>query len=186
MKYHLFMSILLHEMLCLHVNCLKAGTMRVKQFLLLPLIAVSAQPTVTIPSGAVQGISTNIGDGVATVNKFLGIPYATTSSRFSRPEPPKPWTEPLDATEFGPACYQNFGLNGSPTFLEAGIVYTNPQSRTRSSSRTFADSVQHPKSTRERGLSAHQRLCAGLYVKRHPGSVGLHPWRGLPDGPRKD
>ncbi|KAK1848853.1 para-nitrobenzyl esterase [Colletotrichum chrysophilum] len=85
--------------------------MRVNQSLLLPLIVVSAQPTVTISSGAVRGISTNIGDGVATVNKFLGIPYATTPARFSRPESPEPWTEPLDATEFGPACYQNFGLN---------------------------------------------------------------------------
>uniref|UniRef100_L2GC96 Carboxylic ester hydrolase n=1 Tax=Colletotrichum fructicola (strain Nara gc5) TaxID=1213859 RepID=L2GC96_COLFN len=85
--------------------------MRVNQSLLLPLIVVSAQPTVTISSGAVRGISTNIGDGLATVNKFLGIPYATTPARFSRPESPESWTEPLDATEFGPACYQNFGLN---------------------------------------------------------------------------
>ncbi|KAH0440753.1 hypothetical protein CcaCcLH18_02423 [Colletotrichum camelliae] len=85
--------------------------MRAHRSLLLLFGVVSAHPTVTISSGAVQGISTNIRDGVTAVNKFLGIPYATAPFRFSRPESPKPWTEPLGATEFGPACYQSFGIN---------------------------------------------------------------------------
>ncbi|KAI8175023.1 putative secreted lipase [Colletotrichum sp. SAR 10_86] len=31
---------------------------------------------------------------------------------------PEPWTEPLDATEFGPACHQNFELGPRPELLQ--------------------------------------------------------------------
>ncbi|KAF6828119.1 para-nitrobenzyl esterase [Colletotrichum plurivorum] len=71
---------------------------------------ISPQPNVTISSGIIYGSSTNLPNAAATVNKFLGIPYAA-AQRFSRPSDPSPWPSPLNTTNFGPACHQNFGLN---------------------------------------------------------------------------
>ncbi|KAF6828525.1 para-nitrobenzyl esterase [Colletotrichum musicola] len=71
---------------------------------------ISPPPTVTISSGVINGLSTNLPNNAATVSKFLGIPYAT-AQRFSRPSDPSPWSSPLNTTNFGPACHQNFGLN---------------------------------------------------------------------------
>ncbi|WYZ38115.1 hypothetical protein EsH8_III_000029 [Colletotrichum jinshuiense] len=68
-------------------------------------------PTVTLSSGVINGLSTTLTNAASTVNKFLGVPYAAPPRRFSRPEPPNPWADPLNATGFGPACLQNFGIN---------------------------------------------------------------------------
>lgn len=43
------------------------------------------------------------------VRRFFGVPYAQApvgERRFAKPVDPRPWTEPLDATEFGPAAPQ--------------------------------------------------------------------------------
>ncbi|KAF6807359.1 para-nitrobenzyl esterase [Colletotrichum sojae] len=88
---------------------------------------ISPLPTVTISSGIIDGLSTNLPNTAATVNKFLGIPYAT-AHRFSPPSDPSPWSSPLNTTTFGPACHQNFGLNElgpRPELLEA--LFNTPQ-----------------------------------------------------------
>lgn len=106
--------------------------MRLQKLLLLLLsvgTTAAAQPTATISAGIIRGISTNLPRGAAAVDKFLGVPYAAPSTRFSRPEPPKPWTQPLDTTEFGPACTQNFGLNGRLDPLPLPVSHRTSLSR---------------------------------------------------------
>ncbi|KAJ0160472.1 Lipase 2 [Colletotrichum tanaceti] len=87
--------------------------MRAQSILLISAGAsATAPPTATISSGLVRGASTALpGAAASTVNKFLGIPYAIPPRRFSLPEPPAPWSEPFNATGFGPACLQSFGIN---------------------------------------------------------------------------
>ncbi|RPA71466.1 alpha/beta-hydrolase [Ascobolus immersus RN42] len=68
--------------------------------------AFSTIPTVHTPSGLIHGTPLS-----PTVDGFLGIPYALHpigSLRFKPPQPiPKPrHNKPINATSFGPACYQ--------------------------------------------------------------------------------
>ena len=59
-------------------------------------------PLVTTTRGPVRGERRP--DGSC---RFLGIPYAKPpvgALRFAAPEPPEPWTEPLDATAYGPTA----------------------------------------------------------------------------------
>lgn len=65
---------------------------------------------VTTDSGPVHGVVD--GDLVS----FLGIPYAappTGTRRFAPPSDPMPWTAPLDASQFGPACPQNGAISAN-------------------------------------------------------------------------
>ncbi|MFI8321799.1 carboxylesterase/lipase family protein [Streptomyces sp. NPDC085529] len=62
----------------------------------------SPGPLVTTTRGPVRG--ERRADGTY---RFLGIPYAKPpvgELRFAAPEPPEPWTEPLDATAYGPTA----------------------------------------------------------------------------------
>jgi hypothetical protein len=56
------------------------------------------------------GPLSGIGGGNATVNQFLGVPFAsppTGSLRWRPPSPPTPWgPAPRDATWFAPTCMQ--------------------------------------------------------------------------------
>ncbi len=56
------------------------------------------------------GPLSGIGGGNATVNQFLGVPFAappTGSLRWRPPTPPTPWgPAPRDATWFAPTCMQ--------------------------------------------------------------------------------
>merc|ERR1711959_69006 len=52
-------------------------------------------------SGPVQGFEAASGNFSA----FLGIPFAS-AGRWETPEDPTPWTEPFQATEYGPICAQ--------------------------------------------------------------------------------
>ncbi|MFD4371953.1 carboxylesterase/lipase family protein [Streptomyces sp. NPDC058486] len=62
----------------------------------------STGPLVTTTRGPVRG--ERRADGTC---RFLGIPYAKPpvgELRFAAPEPPEPWTAPLDATAYGPTA----------------------------------------------------------------------------------
>ena len=63
------------------------------------------QATIHTTYGPVTGGASE----VEGVRRFLNIPYAEPPIgllRFAAPEPPTPWQEPRDATEFGPRCIQ--------------------------------------------------------------------------------
>ncbi|KAL3462480.1 putative carboxylesterase hlo [Aspergillus heterothallicus] len=68
----------------------------------------NSRPTAIIDSGPIIGTTTQIGipSATAIVNKYLGIPFAEKPERFRLPKPVKPWEDFLDASRYGPACYQ--------------------------------------------------------------------------------
>jgi hypothetical protein len=69
----------------------------------------SATPTATIDAGVVHGMSTSLPAGLGPVNKFLGIPFAQSPPRrFSPPSNVQSFSGALNATEFKPACIQQF------------------------------------------------------------------------------
>jgi len=66
--------------------------------------ADNTSPTVQTNSGEVIGQVEKSSDG-ESVYSFKGIPYAQ-ADRWESPEDPAPWSEPLDATEYGAQCAQ--------------------------------------------------------------------------------
>ena len=68
----------------------------------------NTRPTATIDSGVVVGTTTSLPFSSNTVNKFLGIPFAEPPVRFSPPQPVEPWQSTYDASEYKPACIQQF------------------------------------------------------------------------------
>jgi len=77
--------------------------------------AVVAQaPTVSIDIGQVVGTTTNLPTATASVNKFLGIPFAQSPpQRFSPPVAPAKAYAPINATAWKPACIQQFMCKSS-------------------------------------------------------------------------
>jgi len=68
-------------------------------------VACATGTTVNTTDGPVCGIVNN------SVTEWLGIPYAAPpvgSLRWQPPQPPTPWTTPLQATSFGSECVQVF------------------------------------------------------------------------------
>ena len=63
-------------------------------------------PTVTIDSGVVIGVQTSVPNSPNKVNKYLGLPFAASPTRFAPPQTATPWSGPYMATENGPACIQ--------------------------------------------------------------------------------
>ncbi|KAL4956379.1 alpha/beta-hydrolase [Aspergillus filifer] len=105
-------------------------------YLLLLGIAVSAEnPTVTISSGVVIGITysaTNLPSCTATANVFLGIPFASSPPQiFSPPEPPASWSTPLSVQTPPPGCIEkssrdyNFLSDNPPVTQSEDCLYLN-------------------------------------------------------------
>lgn len=86
-------------------------------FFLLSAFSVSAQsPVVETHQGYIRGIKEN---GIAV---FKGVPYAQppiANLRYQPPAPHEPWTDTLDAVQFGPAALQPAGpgVTGSDNCL---------------------------------------------------------------------
>lgn len=83
-------------------------------------------PVVVTTHGPVRGERRASGD------RFLGVPYAAPpvgALRFAPPAPPAPWTEPLDATAYGPTAQRRgFGEGATipePTIPGPGILNLN-------------------------------------------------------------
>ena len=75
-------------------------------------------------SGPVRGLAEN-----GTV-AFLGVPFAkppVRELRFASPQPPEPWTEVLNTTEFAPGCIQKCELPSlmCPPKLSEDCLYLN-------------------------------------------------------------
>lgn len=72
-------------------------------------------PVVLLPSGPIIGTTTSLPSATATVNKFLGIPFAQSPpERFSPPQDASRWRIPLNATAVKPACIQQFNCRYFP------------------------------------------------------------------------
>jgi carboxylesterase type B len=67
------------------------------------------QPTAVIAEGVVVGTTTSLPSARATVNQFLGIPFAISPpERFGLPLPPARFRGQLDASQFKDSCTQQF------------------------------------------------------------------------------
>jgi para-nitrobenzyl esterase len=75
------------------------------------------------------GPLSGIGGGNATVNQFLGVPFAappTGALRWRAPAPPTPWgPAPRDATWFAPTCMQEEWYWGALTGLSEDCLYAD-------------------------------------------------------------
>ncbi|EMC99377.1 hypothetical protein BAUCODRAFT_401010 [Baudoinia panamericana UAMH 10762] len=66
-------------------------------------------PTATIDVGVVIGTTTSLPAASASVNKFLGVPFAQSPPlRFAPAVPPAAFSAPINATAWKPACIQQF------------------------------------------------------------------------------
>lgn len=83
-------------------------------------------PTATIDAGVVIGTTTSLPQATATVNKFLGVPFAKSPpERFAPPVSPGKFSQPIEAKQWSPACIQQFVYpKASQEFTEA--VFNNP------------------------------------------------------------
>ncbi|TKA63106.1 hypothetical protein B0A55_10627 [Friedmanniomyces simplex] len=83
-------------------------------------------PTATIDAGVVVGTTTSLPSATASINKFLGVPFAKSPpTRFAPPESPGSFSEPINATAWSPACIQQFTYPAaSQEFTE--FVFNNP------------------------------------------------------------
>ncbi|KAF2639596.1 alpha/beta-hydrolase [Massarina eburnea CBS 473.64] len=67
-----------------------------------------ANPTATIDSGAIIGKTTSFPSSSTVVNQFFGVPFAAPPKRFTGPQEPEPWVQPLETNQKLPACLQQF------------------------------------------------------------------------------
>ncbi|KAH8805212.1 Alpha/Beta hydrolase protein [Xylogone sp. PMI_703] len=82
-------------------------------------------PVVSLASGVVIGTTTSVPSAIATVNQFLGVPFAAPPERFSPPSKPRRWKKPLDASSRSPACIQQINYPESRRNF-TNIVFNNP------------------------------------------------------------
>lgn len=70
------------------------------------LTSQASLPTVTLAGGFVVGTTTSLTSATATVNQYLGVPFAAPPQRFALPSKVVPWTTPLNASVRSSACIQ--------------------------------------------------------------------------------
>ena len=80
-------------------------------------------PTVTIDSGVVIGITTSLSDASVTVDKFLGIPFAASPTRFAPAATHTAWTSPYYASQFGYACVEQWAPENEEFAMTAWLNY---------------------------------------------------------------
>ncbi|OMP84331.1 Para-nitrobenzyl esterase [Diplodia seriata] len=122
----------------------------------------SQYPTVNTTHGYVRGAGSEYRDGVTV---YKGIPFAappTGSNRWKAPSAPSPWTEVLEATEFGPQCAQSIS--------SAGIFSTG---KNTTSEDCLYLNVWHPSSPSPSALSsASLPVYVWIYGGRFSGGSG--------------
>ncbi|XP_074988205.1 neuroligin-1 isoform X4 [Caretta caretta] len=101
---------------------------------LLHAAAVSSQklddidPLVTTNFGKIRGIKKELNNEIlGPVIQFLGVPYAAPpvgEHRFQPPEPPSPWPDIKNATQFAPVCPQNI-IEGRLPEVMLPVWFTN-------------------------------------------------------------
>jgi hypothetical protein len=90
-------------LLALFLNAITAAVLPTQQGQARQVIA---EPSASIDAGLVIGIQTSVDGSSNLVNKYLGIPFAASPTRFAPAETATPWTQPYRATQNGPACIQ--------------------------------------------------------------------------------
>ncbi|PIA90596.1 Para-nitrobenzyl esterase [Cercospora beticola] len=83
-------------------------------------------PTATISAGVVHDTTTLLPAATATVNKYLGIPFAQSPpQRFAPPAPVQAAGQTINATAFKPACIQQFAY---PELVAqfTKLIFNNP------------------------------------------------------------
>ncbi|XP_053513538.1 neuroligin-1 isoform X1 [Artibeus jamaicensis] len=87
-----------------------------------------ADPLVTTNFGKIRGIKKELNNEIlGPVIQFLGVPYAappTGEHRFQPPEPPTPWSDVRNATQFAPVCPQNI-IDGRLPEVMLPVWFTN-------------------------------------------------------------
>ncbi|XP_054569708.1 neuroligin-1 isoform X3 [Eptesicus fuscus] len=87
-----------------------------------------ADPLVTTNFGKIRGIKKELNNEIlGPVIQFLGVPYAappTGEHRFQPPEPPSPWSDTRNATQFAPVCPQNI-IDGRLPEVMLPVWFTN-------------------------------------------------------------
>ncbi|XP_026710866.1 neuroligin-1 isoform X2 [Athene cunicularia] len=101
---------------------------------LLHAAAVSSQklddtnPVVTTNFGKIRGIKKELNNEIlGPVIQFLGVPYAAPpigERRFQPPEPPSPWADIKNTTQFAPVCPQNI-IEGRLPEVMLPVWFTN-------------------------------------------------------------
>ncbi|XP_043348173.1 neuroligin-1 isoform X2 [Dermochelys coriacea] len=101
---------------------------------LLHAAAVSSQklddidPLVTTNFGKIRGIKKELNNEIlGPVIQFLGVPYAAPpvgEHRFQPPEPPSPWSDIKNATQFASVCPQNI-IEGRLPEVMLPVWFTN-------------------------------------------------------------
>lgn len=74
-------------------------------------VLCASAPTVTLKSGVVIGTTTRLPGATASVDKYIGVPFAeppTGTLRFASPVPHASWTAPVKATQTKPGCLSFF------------------------------------------------------------------------------
>ncbi|OCL07125.1 alpha/beta-hydrolase [Glonium stellatum] len=93
------------------------------------IFANSSSPRATIDAGVIIGTTTSLPSANASVNKFLGVPFAASPpEHFSLPRKPRPWSKPLDAQAWKPACIQQFNYPEATRNVTIS-VFDNPPSK---------------------------------------------------------
>ncbi|KAM6159893.1 neuroligin-1 isoform 2-T2 [Erethizon dorsatum] len=85
-------------------------------------------PLVTTNFGKIRGVKKELNNEIlGPVIQFLGVPYAappTGEHRFQPPEPPSPWSDIRNATQFAPVCPQNI-IDGRLPEVMLPVWFTN-------------------------------------------------------------
>ncbi|KAI2532481.1 neuroligin 1, partial [Homo sapiens] len=85
-------------------------------------------PLVATNFGKIRGIKKELNNEIlGPVIQFLGVPYAappTGERRFQPPEPPSPWSDIRNATQFAPVCPQNI-IDGRLPEVMLPVWFTN-------------------------------------------------------------
>ncbi|XP_037589258.1 neuroligin-1 isoform X2 [Cebus imitator] len=107
--------------LCMLGCLLQAGNV-------LPQKLDDVDPLVTTNFGKIRGIKKELNNEIlGPVIQFLGVPYAappTGERRFQPPEPPSPWSDIRNATQFAPVCPQNI-IDGRLPEVMLPVWFTN-------------------------------------------------------------
>jgi hypothetical protein len=140
-------------------------------------------PTATINAGTIIGKTTSLPAALEPVNQFLGVPFAKSPpERFSPAQPASRFVEPIDATEFKPACIQQFRCRcrtkrAKRVRYQHQQIHQQPRISTNTSSTTLPRLSQRTVCTSMSSLRRAQSLVlANLF---YSGSLVVHYNSGM-------